>query len=78
MNAGRVEKPWRCSKRAMPSIPKRSIFLQNMAIAQYRLGDKEGASESAEKALAIAGDDPKILNIAAQIFLQAENFEKAR
>ena len=79
MNADRVEEALEMFKKGHAIDPEEINILQNLAIAHYRaiLAHKEGASESAEKALAIAGDDPKILNIAAQIFLQAENYEKA-
>ena len=77
MNGGQVEKALVIFKVGHAIDPEELNILQQMAIAQYRLDDKEGAAESAEKALAIAGDDPKILNIAATIYLQAENYEKS-
>ena len=77
MNVERFEKALVMFKMGHAIDPEEINILQQMAIAQYRLDDKEGAAESAEKALAVAGDDPKILNIAATIYLQAENFEKS-
>ena len=77
MNGGRVEKALVVFKVGHAIDPEELNILKQMARAQHLLGDKEGAAESAEKALAIAGDDPNILNIAAAIYLQAENYKKS-
>ena len=59
MNVERFEEALEMFKKGHAIDPKEINILQQMAIAQYRLDDKEGAAESAEKALAVAGDDPK-------------------
>jgi superkiller protein 3 len=57
--------------------PKDLSILQQMALLYNRQGNNAAAGEAAEKALAVDPENPVALNIAAQIFLTAENFEKS-
>lgn len=77
LNAQKPQEALDYLKRGHQTDPKDLLILQQMAVIENQLGNKEAAGIAAEKALAVDPKNPTVLNIAAQIFLTAENYEKA-
>lgn len=77
LNNGRYSEAVGHLATASELAPNNVSIYKALATAQWRAEDKEGAVATAEKALSVNADDPKVLQLAGGIYTDVREFEKA-
>ena len=77
LNNGRHKEAEIKLTRAHELQPNNVSLCRALASAQWAQGNKEGAAATAEKALAVAPDDPKVLSLVGGLFTDLREYEKA-
>lgn len=77
LNNGRHAESESSLKRAHDLQPENVSICRALASSQWAQGKKEAASATAEEALAIAPNDPKVLSLVGGLFTDLREFEKA-
>ena len=64
-------------KKAVEIAPTNISIIKALASSQWMAGDTDGAVISAEAALEVNPDDPKVLSLVGGIFTDIKNYDKA-